>query len=264
METISCHDCGNPVSPNARACLQCGSTFPSGPARVSRRGTRANGVEQHNDQTLISMLILCTGIGFFFGAVTGGTLPAFGYALHRRSDRCTPRLRNKRYAQLAIVPASSAPRNKPLLSVFVYLRAIFPCQSIRRLSRKISPKNISRQLAASQTHGQLSSFTPIGSSGGVANVDEPIGACITAQYIGPGPRFRALAALVKLRGGNSELIKSINRFSVTAQGVAGERNRWSHDPMFVEDETGDVFRWQATADRVLVFELKPGAIAQSW
>jgi hypothetical protein len=96
----------------------------------------------------------------------------------------------------------------------------------------------------------------------VANVDEPIGACITAQYIGPGPRFRALAALVKLRGGNSELIKSINRFSVTAQGVAGERNRWSHDPMFVEDETGDVFRWQATADRVLVFELKPVLLAE--
>jgi hypothetical protein len=39
-----------------------------------------NEVEQHNDQTLISMLILCTGIGFFFGAVTGRTLPAIGYA----------------------------------------------------------------------------------------------------------------------------------------------------------------------------------------
>jgi hypothetical protein len=79
-ELINCHDCGNPVSPNARACPQCGSTFPSGPARVSQRGVRANGIEQHNDQTLISMLILCTGIGFFFGAVTGGTLPAIGYA----------------------------------------------------------------------------------------------------------------------------------------------------------------------------------------
>jgi hypothetical protein len=96
----------------------------------------------------------------------------------------------------------------------------------------------------------------------VANVDGPIGACLTAQYIGPGPRFRALAALVKLRGGNSELIKSINRFSVAAQGVAGERNRWSHDPMFVNEETGEVFRWQVTADRVLVFELKPAALAE--
>jgi hypothetical protein len=26
------------------------------------------------------MLILCIGIGFFFGAVSGGTLPAVGYA----------------------------------------------------------------------------------------------------------------------------------------------------------------------------------------
>jgi zinc-ribbon domain len=76
---IDCHDCGNPVSPNARVCPQCGSTFPAGPARVSRRGLRANGGEQRNDQALMGMLILCTGIGFFYGAVTGGTWPAIGY-----------------------------------------------------------------------------------------------------------------------------------------------------------------------------------------
>jgi hypothetical protein len=79
-ELIGCHDCGNGVSPNARVCPQCGSTFPAGPARVSRRGALANGAEQRNDQTLISTLIFCTGIGFFFGAVTGGVLPAVGYA----------------------------------------------------------------------------------------------------------------------------------------------------------------------------------------
>jgi hypothetical protein len=91
----------------------------------------------------------------------------------------------------------------------------------------------------------------------VAKVAEPIGACITAQYIGPGPRFRALAALVKLRGGNAALVTAINKFSITAQGVAGDRNRWAHDPMFVDVETGEVFRHQITADRVLVFDLKP-------
>ena len=79
-DLISCHDCHNPISPNARVCPQCGSTFPAGPARVSRRGARANGAEQRNDQALIGVLILCTGIGFFFGAVTAGTWGAVGYA----------------------------------------------------------------------------------------------------------------------------------------------------------------------------------------
>ena len=95
----------------------------------------------------------------------------------------------------------------------------------------------------------------------VANVAEPIGACITAQYIGPGPRFRALAALAKIQGADSELIKAINKFSATAQGVASDRNRWSHDPMLVDVETGEVFRHQVTADRSLVFELKPAVVA---
>ncbi|WP_299804643.1 hypothetical protein [Tardiphaga sp.] len=93
----------------------------------------------------------------------------------------------------------------------------------------------------------------------VANVAEPIGACITAQYIGPAPRFRALAALVKLQGGSAELVTSINKLSAAAQGVAAERNRWAHDPMFVDVESGEVFRHQVTADRTLIIELKPAA-----
>jgi hypothetical protein len=95
----------------------------------------------------------------------------------------------------------------------------------------------------------------------VANVEGPIGACLTAQYVGPGPKFRALAALVKQRSGNAQLIKSINQFSVAAQAMAGERNRWSHDPMFIEEETGEIFRYQVTADRTLVFELKPATLS---
>jgi hypothetical protein len=36
-------------------------------------------VEQRNDQTLMGMLLLCTGIGIFYGALIGGTWPAIGY-----------------------------------------------------------------------------------------------------------------------------------------------------------------------------------------
>jgi len=30
---------------------------------------------------MIGMLVLCTGVGFFFGALIGGTWPAVGYAV---------------------------------------------------------------------------------------------------------------------------------------------------------------------------------------
>lgn len=39
--------------------------------RVGRRISRTIGTEQRSNETLLGMLILCTGIGFFFGAVIG-------------------------------------------------------------------------------------------------------------------------------------------------------------------------------------------------
>jgi hypothetical protein len=78
-ELLSCYDCSNAVSPNARACPHCGSTFPAGPARVGRRDSRTIGAEQRNDETLLGMFVLCIGIGFFFGAVTSGILAAVDY-----------------------------------------------------------------------------------------------------------------------------------------------------------------------------------------
>jgi hypothetical protein len=75
---IDCHDCRNPVSPNARVCPQCGSTFLAGPARVSRRGSRAHGAEQGNDQALIIAIAAGAAIGGFYGAETS---PSFLQAL---------------------------------------------------------------------------------------------------------------------------------------------------------------------------------------
>jgi hypothetical protein len=57
----------------------CGSREPSGPYIQSPRQQRLHRIEERNDQTLVSMMMLCIGIGFFFGAVTGGTWPALGY-----------------------------------------------------------------------------------------------------------------------------------------------------------------------------------------
>jgi hypothetical protein len=81
QELIGCYDCGGAVSFSAGACPHCGSREPSGPYVQSQREQRFHRIEERNDQTLVGMLVLCTGIGFFFGAVTGGTWPAVGCGL---------------------------------------------------------------------------------------------------------------------------------------------------------------------------------------
>ncbi|SDC38944.1 hypothetical protein SAMN05216337_1002348 [Bradyrhizobium brasilense] len=81
QELIGCHDCGEEVSFSAAACPHCGSREPSGPYIQSLREQRRHRIEERNDQTLMGMLVLCTGIGFFFGSVTGGAWAAFGYGL---------------------------------------------------------------------------------------------------------------------------------------------------------------------------------------
>jgi hypothetical protein len=81
QELIGCHDCGGAVSFSAARCPHCGSREPSGPYIQSPREQRRHRIEERDDETLIGMLVLCTGIGFFFGAVTGGVWPAVGYGL---------------------------------------------------------------------------------------------------------------------------------------------------------------------------------------
>ena len=81
QELIGCHDCGESVSFSASACPHCGSRQPSGPYRMSRREQQLHRIEDRNDQTLIGMLVLCTGSGFFLGALTGSVWPAVGYGL---------------------------------------------------------------------------------------------------------------------------------------------------------------------------------------
>jgi hypothetical protein len=80
-ELIACHDCGGQVSFSARHCPHCGSTEQAGPYVHGPRQQRLIGAEARNDQTVMGMLVLCCGIGFFFGAVTGGMWPAIGYGV---------------------------------------------------------------------------------------------------------------------------------------------------------------------------------------
>jgi hypothetical protein len=42
---------------------------------------RLHRIEDRSDQTMIGMLVVCTGSGFFLGALTGSVWPAVGYGL---------------------------------------------------------------------------------------------------------------------------------------------------------------------------------------
>jgi hypothetical protein len=74
MNLIDCHDCGNPVSPSARQCPQCGSKELAGPYRPSERAAGRNGIEARNDRTLILMVIAFGAIGAFYGVEINSTL----------------------------------------------------------------------------------------------------------------------------------------------------------------------------------------------
>jgi hypothetical protein len=82
------------------------------------------------------------------------------------------------------------------------------------------------------------------------------GACVTAQFIGPGPRFRALNALVGLYKGGDRFRKELNVIAQDAQQLAAKRNRVVHDHWTLNIKTGDPVRLNITADKVLDFAFK--------
>ncbi|HTT82794.1 MAG TPA: hypothetical protein VMF67_04890 [Rhizomicrobium sp.] len=87
------------------------------------------------------------------------------------------------------------------------------------------------------------------------------GACLTAQYIGPGPRFKALIALVRLEDGVSE--ESVNALCKLAEEsgqIASRRNRIVHDSWMWGSESYQVGRFEVTADKRLRFGMQAYSI----
>ena len=78
------------------------------------------------------------------------------------------------------------------------------------------------------------------------------GACITAQIAQPVARYKALIALVHLRGGDPELLTALNKFSRKAEALGRQRNRFVHDVWSAKHD-GTIERLNVTADRELQF-----------
>jgi hypothetical protein len=83
----------------------------------------------------------------------------------------------------------------------------------------------------------------------LANISRSAGVCMTAQMIGPGPRNRCLLALLKFRQAPLTMLDDFNVISRKMEKVAAKRNRYVHDPIVMETETGEISRMEATADK---------------
>lgn len=89
----------------------------------------------------------------------------------------------------------------------------------------------------------------------LGNVDIEVGACLTAQVLSPSNRMNALIALVRLRGGNQDLLSAFNKFYADADALARRRNRVVHDPWILAQ--GQMHRFEVSAYKTLVFDLLP-------
>lgn len=93
------------------------------------------------------------------------------------------------------------------------------------------------------------------------DVEQFVGACLTAQIIAPSNRFRALIALVKYRGGSERHVSKLNKLAARVDTLSRQRNRFVHDPA-VADLEGNFFRLEITADKSLTFGAQPIDLAK--
>ena len=87
------------------------------------------------------------------------------------------------------------------------------------------------------------------------SVDQPIGACITAQFISIHPRLRALQALARLRGAN-KTADELDTFYGQVSGLAEKRNRLLHDKRLVHFQTKEVSVFHIATKKDLKFGLQ--------
>jgi hypothetical protein len=89
----------------------------------------------------------------------------------------------------------------------------------------------------------------------IAGIPQTVGACFTAQLIGPAKRFDVLICLVRLFNGSDVLLDEIKSLQGRASQIGEERNRRLHDAWFVNHVTGVAARFQITAKKELKFGL---------
>ncbi len=89
------------------------------------------------------------------------------------------------------------------------------------------------------------------------NVQQPFGACVTAQLISIHPRIDALKSLVAIWEINQSIVDDLNKFySKTISPLVPKRHRIIHDKRLTREKTQEVVRFEISAKGKLSFEPK--------
>lgn len=86
----------------------------------------------------------------------------------------------------------------------------------------------------------------------IGEIEDEIGACLTSQIYTLDGKFKALVAVLNVRGGLGGVVTSVNKFHEELRPLSNYRNRLIHDPLFFKQDTGEPQRLQIAADKKLV------------
>ncbi len=92
------------------------------------------------------------------------------------------------------------------------------------------------------------------------HTNQALGACATAQMIGPAPRLRTVRALAHLWELSEKILGDIGSFEGQANALAQERNRALHDKRLINWKTKQVVRFEVTTRKTLTFEQRPESL----
>lgn len=88
----------------------------------------------------------------------------------------------------------------------------------------------------------------------ITSFKDELGACLTAQLMGLGPRLNALGAAVSYFDLSKKLREDLEAFGKKTMGAGEQRNRAVHDPWLLDKETGEQKKIRITAKKALTFK----------
>ena len=88
------------------------------------------------------------------------------------------------------------------------------------------------------------------------DVEQAIGACTTANVSSFNLKMNTLVALLAYRGAPEANIKTFNKFSENASGLARQRNRFLRDAWFGQKGTRSPYQFIVTADKKIELGFK--------
>lgn len=92
----------------------------------------------------------------------------------------------------------------------------------------------------------------------LAQVEQQLGACVTAQFQSIHPRMRAFIALADINGASEKTVSELRTYySKCLSGLADKKKRQAHDPRMVQRGTGQVVRLETAAKPNVHFDFKP-------